>query len=143
MPLTKILSGLVAGLLFGAGLAVSDMTNPNKVLNFLDVAHGWDQSLALVMVGAIAVSAFGFALARRRSRPLFDDRFVLPVQTRLEPSLMIGSALFGLGWGFGGYCPGPAIASLTHPSAGLIAFLGAMVCGLLLSAWLSGRAIGS
>lgn len=137
MTLSKILFGFVAGLLFGAGLAVSGMTNPNKVLNFLDVAHRWDPSLALVMVGAIAVSALGFALARRRSRPLFEDRFVLPAQTRLEPSLIAGSALFGIGWGLGGYCPGPAIASLSDPSLGLLGFLAAMLGGFFLAGPLS------
>jgi len=141
MPLNKILSGLLSGSLFGAGLAVSGMTNPNKVLNFLDVAHGWDPSLALVMVGAIAVSALGFSLARGRLRPLFDDRFVLPVRARPGASLIIGSALFGLGWGLAGYCPGPAVASLTHPGPGLFAFLAAMISGLLLSAPLGRRLV--
>jgi len=133
MNLIKMVAGLVSGLLFGAGLALGGMTNPNKVLNFLDLTHGWDPSLALVMAAAIPVSAVAFWLARRRSRPLFDLEFVLPSKTKLEPPLLIGSALFGVGWGLGGYCPGPAVASLSHPSAPLFMFLVAMLVGLVLA----------
>lgn len=133
MNLAKVLSALAAGLLFGAGLAVAGMTNPHKVLNFLDVTRHWDPSLALVMGSAIPVSALTFWLAQRRRRPLFEAGFVLPTNRRLERPLWIGSALFGIGWGFGGYCPGPAVASLTAPSLGLVGFLVALGLGLLLS----------
>ena len=143
MNLAKSLSALAAGLLFGAGLAVAGMTNPHKVLNFLDVTRHWDPSLALVMGSAIPVSALAFWLAKRRNRPLFDPDFVLPANRRLERPLWIGSAVFGIGWGLGGYCPGPAVASLAAPSVGLIGFLVAMGAGLLLSGraarWLSPR----
>lgn len=134
MNLIKIAVALVAGLLFGAGLAVSGMTNPNKVLNFLDVTGDWDPSLALVMVSAVPVSAVAFWLAKRRHRPLFEPGFMLPANRRLEAPLWIGSALFGMGWGLGGYCPGPAVASISDPSGGLVAFLAALGVGLLLSA---------
>lgn len=134
----KIVSGLIAGLVFGAGLALSGMTNPHKVLNFLDVTRQWDPSLGLVMAAAVPVSALAFWLARRRARPLFGPAFVLPESRRLEAPLWVGSALFGIGWGLAGYCPGPALASLSWPSLGLIAFLVALVAGLLLS----GRAAG-
>ena len=137
MNIMKIVAGLTSGLLFGAGLAVAGMTNPNKVLNFLDVTRGWDPSLAFVMAAAIPVAALAFWIGRRRARPLLDLSFVLPGKTRLEPTLLVGSALFGLGWGLGGYCPGPAVASLSHPSASLIGFLLAMGIGLLLSAALA------
>lgn len=133
MQLARILSALAAGLLFGAGLAVSGMTNPHKVLNFLDVTRHWDPSLALVMGAAIPVSAVAFWLAKRRRRPSFAPGFVLPTNRRLDRPLWIGSALFGFGWGTGGYCPGPAVASLTAPSIGLIGFLAALGIGLLLS----------
>ena len=138
MNLSRILSGLLAGLLFGAGLAISGMTNPNKVLNFLDLTGIWDPSLALVMVSAIPVSALAFWLAKRRSRPLLEPRFMLPQNTRLDPQLIVGSALFGIGWGLGGYCPGPAIASLSQPSAPLVAFLVATILGLLASGRVAG-----
>lgn len=129
----KIVSGLIAGLVFGAGLALSGMTNPHKVLNFLDVTRQWDPSLGLVMAAAVPVSALAFWLARRRARPLFERAFVLPAKGRLEAPLWIGSALFGIGWGLAGYCPGPAVASLSQPNVGLIAFLIALSVGLLFS----------
>ena len=117
------------------------MTNPNKVLNFLDLTGTWDPSLALVMASAIPVSALAFWLAQRRERPLFEPGFVLPRNTRLDSQLIVGSALFGIGWGLGGYCPGPAVASLSQPSVPLVAFLVPMILGLLASgrvaAWLS------
>lgn len=133
MKTLKLLSGLAAGLLFGAGLAVAGMTNPNKVLNFLDLSGQWDPSLALVMAAAVPVSALSFWVARRRLRPFLEPGFVLPAKRRLEAPLWAGSALFGIGWGLGGYCPGPAVASLSHPSAGLIAFLAALGLGLAVS----------
>ena len=133
MNLTKIAAGLVSGLLFGAGLAIAGMTNPNKVLNFLDVTRGWDPSLAFVMAGAIPVSALAFWIGRRRVRPLFDKAFALPAATRVDPALLMGSALFGLGWGLSGYCPGPAVASLSSPDAPLLGFLLAVGIGLLMS----------
>lgn len=143
MNLAKVLSALAAGVLFGAGLAVAGMTNPHKVINFLDVTRHWDPSLALVMGSAIPVSAVTFWLAKRRKRPLFESGFVLPTNTRLERPLWIGSALFGIGWGLGGYCPGPAVASLTAPNLGLVGFVAAMGAGLLLSGhvarWLASR----
>jgi uncharacterized membrane protein YedE/YeeE len=131
MNLTKITAGLASGLLFGAGLAVAGMTNPSKVLNFLDLTHGWDPSLALVMAGAIPVSALAFWIGRRRAGPLFEKAFALPGKSRVDPALLLGAVLFGLGWGLGGYCPGPAIASLSRPNLPLLGFLLAMGLGLL------------
>lgn len=129
----KLASALIAGLVFGAGLALSGMTNPHKVLNFLDVTRHWDPSLALVMAAAVPVSAVAFWLTKRRAHPLFEPVFVLPVSARFGASLWVGSALFGIGWGLAGYCPGPAVASLSRPNVGLIAFLVALSAGLLLS----------
>jgi hypothetical protein len=129
----RIIAGLLAGLVFGGGLAISGMTDPNKVLNFLDLFSGWDPSLALVMAGAIPPAALGFWLATKLKRPLFAAQFVLPAKRAVEPSLLLGSALFGIGWGLGGYCPGPALASISNPNPGLIAFLIAMLAGLALS----------
>lgn len=133
MNAPKVLAGLVAGLLFGAGLAVSGMTNPSKVLNFLDVTSSWDPSLALVMASAIPVATLTFLIAKRRTKPVFEPRFVLPETTRLDGKLVLGSALFGIGWGLAGYCPGPALASLSTPDVQLLAFLAAMTVGLMAS----------
>lgn len=133
MNIIKIVAGLASGVLFGAGLGIAGMTNPSKVLNFLDITRGWDPSLALVMAAAIPVSALAFWIGRRRPRPLLDLAFVLPGNTLLEPALLVGSALFGLGWGLGGYCPGPAVASLGRPSPSLLGYLLAMSLGLLIA----------
>lgn len=133
MSIGGTVSGLASGTLFGAGLALAGMTNPNKVLNFLDVTGAWDPSLAFVMLSAIPIAALGFWLARARARPLLTQRFILPQKSRLEPSLLFGAALFGVGWGLGGYCPGPAVASLGRPSPSLLGFLAAMCLGLLLA----------
>ncbi|MDE2487671.1 MAG: YeeE/YedE family protein [Alphaproteobacteria bacterium] len=138
MKLRTTVVGLAAGLLFGAGLALSGMTNPAKVMNFLDVTR-WDPSLALVMAAAIPVSALAFRFAARRERPLFGAAFSLPEKTRLDASLLIGSALFGLGWGLGGYCPGPAVASLSDANAPLLGFLAAMTVGMLLAGLIGRR----
>lgn len=115
---------LAAGALFGLGLAVSGMTNPDKVLNFLDLAGRWDPSLALVMGGALLVSVPGFALIRRH-RP---DACAAPAYQHVDTRLLAGSALFGIGWGIAGYCPGPALANLAHAGEA-IAFVGAMLAG--------------
>jgi len=133
MSLAKILSGLASGLLFGAGLAVAGMTDPNKILNFLDVTGAWDPSLALVMGGAIPVAALGFHLAKSRKKPFFEADFTAAKDKPVETKLLVGSALFGIGWGLSGYCPGPAIASLSIPSKPLLAFLVAMGAGLMAS----------
>lgn len=142
MNAVKIASALASGLLFGSGLAVSGMTDPNKVLNFLDLMGKWDPSLALVMASAIPVAALAFWLAERLRKPLFEPKFLLPQATRIDRKLVAGSALFGLGWGLAGYCPGPAVASLADPSLPLVAFLLAMIAGMLASRPLVG-ALGS
>ena len=119
-----------AGIVFAIGLGVSGMTDPEKVLGFLDVAGRWDPSLALVMVGAIAVHA-GFAQwALRAKRPLWSSAFAFPRQVTIDSSLLAGAALFGLGWGAAGYCPGPAIVDLVVPSATRITFVLAMLAGI-------------
>ena len=119
---------LAAGALFGLGLAVSGMTNPDKVLNFLDVAGRWDPSLALVMGGALLVSVPGFAWIRRH-RP---DACAAPAYQHVDTRLLAGSALFGIGWGIAGYCPGPALAGLGIASAESLWFVPAMLAGILL-----------
>jgi uncharacterized membrane protein YedE/YeeE len=126
--MNRIVFALVAGALFGLGLAVSGMTDPDKVLNFLDVAGRWDPSLALVMGGALAVSAPGYAWMRRRGRSFAGDPLPAPPAPRIDGRLLAGSALFGIGWGIAGYCPGPALANLAHAAEALV-FLAALVVG--------------
>lgn len=103
---------LGCGILFGIGLALSQMTNPSKVLNFLDLTGNWDPSLILVMVGALAVTMLSFTQILKRSMPLFDKQFYLSTKTAIDKPLIIGASLFGIGWGISGYCPGPAVAGL-------------------------------
>lgn len=130
--MVRILTGLVAGLLFGMGLAVSEMINPAKVLNFLDVFGRWDASLAFVMLGAVVTSAIGYRLAFRRERPLFEPQFMLPTRQDIDSRLLVGSAVFGIGWGLGGYCPGPAISGLAFGALESIVFVTAMAAGMII-----------
>ena len=126
------LAALLAGGLFGVGLVVSQMTNANKVVNFLNVAGDWDPSLALVMVGAIGVHLVLFRLILRRSSPLFAERFRVPTRTDIDTRLVGGAALFGVGWALGGFCPGPGIVSLPSGGTHALVFVGAMLGGMLL-----------
>ena len=142
----RAFASLVAGLLFGTGLILSGMTNPAKVQNFLDVAGAWDPSLALVMGGAVAVATVGFGLLRRAAdAPLFAARFGWPTRTDLDAPLVAGAAIFGIGWGLGGLCPGPALAALPTGRAGVLAFVAAMLAGFVAARWLgaSGARSGS
>jgi len=126
-----LLSGL-CGIVFGAGLAISGMTNPVKVLGFLDLFGSWDPTLACVMGGALAVNAIGFAVARRRARPWLASAFGIPTRRDLDPRLIGGAALFGVGWGLVGLCPGPAIANLGRGSAAIALFVAALLAGVAL-----------
>ena len=126
------LTSLLAGLLFGVGLAVSGMTRPSKVIGFLDIGGSWDPSLALVMVGAIAVHFVAYRLITRRSKPIFDDKFHLPTRRDADPRLIVGALLFGAGWGLGGFCPGPALVSAASGVFPAILFVAAMTAGMIL-----------
>jgi uncharacterized protein len=128
--MARILTGLIAGLLFGIGLSVSEMINPAKVLNFLDIFGQWDASLAFVMAGAVVTTAIGYRLVFRRSRPLFEGKFMLPTRQDIDVKLVAGSALFGIGWGLGGYCPGPAIAGLAFGAVETLVFVASMAAGM-------------
>lgn len=134
----RIAIALAAGVLFGLGLSASGMTNPDKVLNFLDVAGRWDPSLALVMGGALLVSAPGFAWTRRRGHSACGDAPTAQPAARIDARLLGGSALFGIGWGIAGYCPGPALANLAHGGEA-IAFVIAMLAGSRLARLLQAR----
>jgi len=127
----QVLVALLCGLLFGAGLAVSGMTNPAKVLAFLDVAGAWDPTLAFVMGGALIVSALGYQLARRRPRAWLGPAFGIPTATRIDARLIGGAALFGVGWGLVGLCPGPALADLGLAAPSIYIFVGSMVLGVV------------
>jgi uncharacterized membrane protein YedE/YeeE len=119
----------VAGFVFAIGLGVSGMTDPQKVLGFLDVAGHWDPTLGFVMFGALAVHVGPARWALRARRPLLAEEFALPTRTRIDSKLLAGSALFGIGWGMAGYCPGPALVDLVAPSPSLLVFVTAMVAG--------------
>ena len=121
---------LVAGLLFGVGLIVSGMANPAKVLGFLDVAGRWDPSLAFVMAGAIAVGTLAFLIAGRRGRSWLGKPIQWPTATGITVRLVLGSAVFGIGWGLAGFCPGPALVALGAGVPKAIGFVGAMLVGM-------------
>ena len=127
----KATLALVCGLVFGAGLAVSGMTNPAKVLGFLDVVGDWDATLAFVMGGALLVSAAGYALAARRERSWLGEPFAIPSRRDLDAQLIGGAALFGVGWGLVGLCPGPALAGLSRGSGEVFLFVAAMTAGVV------------
>ena len=132
------LVSLLAGLLFGAGLALGGMTDPGKVIAFLDVSGQWDPSLGFVMGSALLVTFPVFAWVRRAGRPLLAERFQLPTRKDIDPQLLIGAALFGIGWGIAGLCPGPAIANLAAGSFEILLFVAAMIGGM----WLRDRTAG-
>ena len=125
------ISAFVAGLLFGLGLIVSGMANPAKVLGFLDLAGRWDPSLAFVMAGAIAVGAIGFALASRRRQTIFGTPLQMPTRREIDRRLVLGSLVFGVGWGLAGFCPGPALVALGAGQMKAVVFVAAMLAGML------------
>ena len=128
----QIIAALGVGLLFGIGLIVSGMTDPSKVIGFLDLAGRWDPSLAFVMAGAIAVAAIAFRFSARRSTALLGAPMRLPVASTIDRRLVLGGLCFGAGWGLAGYCPGPALASLLSGSLKPVFFVVAMLAGMAL-----------
>lgn len=130
----RLFWGFLSGLVFGLGLVVSGMADPAKVLNFLDLAGTWDPSLAFVMGGATLTSFVGYRLIWRRPKPVLDSSFDIPTATAIDRPLLTGAALFGAGWGIGGFCPGPALTALPLLAPGTLVFVPAMVLGLWLGA---------
>ncbi len=130
--MARHISVLIAGLIFGFGLAVSGMTHASKVLGFLDVAGNWDPSLLLVLGGAVAVTVVAFRFILRRPAPLLEERFVLPTAKFIDGPLVVGATIFGIGWGIGGYCPGPGIALLAAPGWETWVFIPAVLLGAFL-----------
>ncbi|MGI9396449.1 MAG: DUF6691 family protein [Paracoccaceae bacterium] len=135
----KNLLTLISGLLFGFGLLLSGMADPAKVQNFLDLFGTWDPSLAFVMGGAIAVTMPGFWLVIRRNKPFFNDVFHLPSRTDLDARLITGAAIFGVGWGLGGFCPGPAMTALPLAAEGTLIFVATMLTGMAASKYVLQR----
>ena len=133
MSLTrKLLPPVASGFLFGMGLTVSGMTDPQRVRGFLDLFGNWDPTLAFVMGGAVLVMAAAWRIQARMTKPVFGEKFALPDRNDLDPRLLAGAALFGVGWGIAGLCPGPAVASLVLSPVHAIPFVAAMLAGMLL-----------
>jgi hypothetical protein len=126
----SFLVNLALGLLFGMGLVVSGMADPAKVLNFLDLFGTWDPSLAFVMGGAVLVAFVGYRVVLRRDRPVAAERFHVPTRSDIDARVIIGPAIFGLGWGLGGFCPGPALTALGLAATGTLVFVPAMIAGM-------------
>lgn len=124
---------VLSGTIFGFGLALSGMLSPSKVIGFLDITGNWDPSLAFVMGGGVVVTVVSFHFILKRPHPLFGEKFHLPTASNIDRRLVIGAGLFGLGWGIGGLCPGPAISSLAYASPQVAVFVIAMVAGILIA----------
>lgn len=128
----KLLLAYILGIVFAIGLGVSGMTMPSKVLAFLSINEHWDPSLIFVMIGGIAVYSLGFYFIKKKSKPIFEENFSLPLPSSVDRRLILGAAIFGIGWGLGGYCPGPALTSLSNGGTNVFVFVIAMISGMLL-----------
>ncbi len=126
------LASFACGIVFALGLGISGMTQPSKVIGFLDIAGAWDLSLAFVMLGAIGVYFVSFRLSRKMRAPVLAPQFSVPKRTDLDAQLIFGAIIFGAGWGLGGFCPGPAITSLASGSLPVVAFVASMAAGIYL-----------
>lgn len=135
----RLIATYLVGLVFGVGISISGMANPAKVLNFFDIAGSWDPSLMFVMGGALVVTFVGYRLVLARNAPLFETRFTLPTRRDLDLNLIGGSALFGIGWGIAGFCPGGALPALGTGRGEVFVFVGAMIAGLILARFLKGQ----
>jgi uncharacterized protein len=134
-----ILVSLVSGIVFGIGLSLSQMTNPDKVLNFLDLAGSWDPSLIFVMLGALAVTFTSFRFILKRASPVFDQKFYLATKKEIDKSLVIGATIFGIGWGIAGYCPGPVVAGLGNGNMEAVIMIVAIYLGFIVHRYLFDR----
>ena len=135
----RVAAALAAGIVFGIGLIVSGMTDPAKVMNFLDLAGSWDPSLAFVMGGAVVVTFIGYRLTFASGAPLFGERFLLPTSVQIDWRLVGGAALFGVGWGLAGFCPGPALSSLYLGGESTWIFVASMLAGMGAARWVLER----
>jgi uncharacterized membrane protein YedE/YeeE len=135
----RVVLTLLSGVLFGVGVTISGMVNPVKVLNFMDLAGAFDPTLVFVMGAGLLVTVIGYRIVLGRATPLFADRFHLPSVAAIDARLISGAALFGLGWGLSGFCPGPAVASLVFGSQQSVIFVAAMAAGMLATRAIAGR----
>ncbi len=129
--MTRMLSALVGGAIFGAGLVIGGMTQPSKVVGFLDLFGNWDASLAFVMAGAVGVNALAYRWVLKRPGPLFAGRFAIPERHEIDRRLIGGAILFGIGWGLAGYCPGPAVTSILSGHLAAPVFIVGMLAGMI------------
>ncbi len=130
--MVAIVFSLAVGIILGAGLAVSQMMNPSKVIAFLDIAGDWDPTLAFVMAGAVLAAIPGFAVAKKRSAPMLGGSFQVPSRRDFDVRLLAGAAMFGAGWGLVGFCPGPALAALGSGMTSVFIFVASMIAGMML-----------
>ena len=129
--MTRLITALIIGAIFGTGLAIAGMLNPTKVVGLLDIFGDWDPSLAFVMGGGVLVNAIGHRFVMKRKAPVQCATFSMPTSTNIDKPLVIGSAIFGVGWGLAGLCPGPVVASLLLNGQAMLPFFGLMIAGLL------------
>ncbi|MCW0181681.1 MAG: YeeE/YedE family protein [Zavarzinia sp.] len=129
--MARTITALVAGLIFGLGLALAGMTDPAKVIGFLDLAGAWNPALAFVMGAGVIVTFIGYRLVLARPKPVLEAKFQIPTRTDIDAPLVVGAALFGIGWGLAGYCPGPALSSLIAGNGEVFALVGAMIAGMI------------
>ncbi|HXI86079.1 MAG TPA: DUF6691 family protein [Parvularculaceae bacterium] len=129
----RAISAFLIGILFGLGLVISGMVNPQRVIGFLDVTGTWDPTLLFVMAGALAATFIGYRLVLMRTKPLLDEKFILPTKTTIDRRLIIGASLFGVGWGLGGFCPGPGVTALSIGAIEPVVFVAAMLVGMATS----------
>ena len=141
--MNKILIALVSGIIFGLGLSLSQMINPEKVISFLDVSGDWDPSLAFVMMGALAVTFISFKWILNRSEPILENGFHLSKRSEIDKSLLAGAAIFGIGWGMSGFCPGPAVASLGLGSIEAVVMVLSIYAGFFCQKWFGSSKTGS
>ena len=129
--MTRLITALIIGAIFGTGLAIAGILSPSKVVGFLDIFGDWDPSLAFVMGGGVLVNAIGHRFVMKRKAPVQCATFSMPTSTNIDKPLVIGSAIFGVGWGLAGLCPGPVVASLLLNGQAMLPFFGLMIAGLL------------
>jgi len=138
----NLVAAFICGLLFGSGLQISGMTDPNKIFGFLDFFGTWDPSLALVMATAVVTTAIGYVLAHQRGKPVLAGKNAWPTKTQIDSSLMIGAVIFGTGWGLVGLCPGPALVNLTSLSPKIAGFVAAVALGMVAASEARARILG-